>query len=115
MGVAIKLYCMDLDTERAKTKPYKSTKIWNPKLKFQMRQVREVQKGRLWSDCNVANVFTQDETIRLLRDKYTKQFFHTFMKGYLNYRAGEWEVAKEAFNVSTKMLGEEDGPSHALL
>jgi len=35
--------------------------------------------------------------------------------GYHNYIAGEWMVASKLFTETRNMLGEEDGPSMALL
>jgi len=43
-------------------------------------------------------------------------FFQLFTKGYLNYEAGEWDVARRVFEQTREMLGaSRDGPSKALL
>jgi class 3 adenylate cyclase len=113
---AVKLYCLDLDTEALAPKDYKAKA--KPKLKFKVRQVRDCQKNDHADtdvDMRAHLQFEKDPSLQILRKKYTTTFFKTFQKGYLNYRAGEWEVAMEALEESDQMLGSSDGPSRCLL
>jgi len=61
------------------------------------------------------NVFNGNKFLTDMRASYTKEFFQTYRKGYLNYRAGEWDVAIDTFTESESMLGFSDHPSHVLI
>jgi len=63
----------------------------------------------------VHDLFQSDPDIVNMRKQYPTLFFQLFTKGYLNYEAGEWDVARRVFEQTHKMLGESDGPSKALL
>mmetsp|Transcript_86183 Transcript_86183/g.191972 ORF Transcript_86183/g.191972 Transcript_86183/m.191972 type:complete len:81 (+) Transcript_86183:2-244(+) len=53
--------------------------------------------------------------MKKMRQVFPARFFQIFSKGYLNYEAGEWDVARSVFEETIGMLGEPDGPSKALL
>merc|ERR1711988_980037 len=84
-----------------------------------IRQLREFEKQRYWEDPNqqVCTQFESNPDLITLRKKYVKPFFQAFQKGYLNFRAGEWDVARTALTDSQTMLGagHVDGPSVTLL
>lgn len=77
---------------------------------------REQDKEEKKSDSFVVSVhFDNDPDIQKMREGYSKRFFQLFLKGYLNYEAGEWDVAREVFEQTSDMLREGDGPSSTLL
>lgn len=81
----------------------------------QRRQAREVGKQKmLYVEQDLE--FENDRFIRQMRRQHTRQFFQEFERGYLNYEAGEWDVACEALR-RTMYLPQRvlDGPSNVLL
>lgn len=83
-----------------------------------MRQQREAVKAtKLEESYEVHALFETDEDVRLMRKSYSDEFFQLFEKGYLNYEAGEWGVARDMFERTQHMLRglPEDGPSWHLL
>lgn len=66
--------------------------------RFKIRQLREVRKNEKWSDdVFIADVLADDDDVKNMRNKYTKEFFHRFSMGYRNYEAGEWLAARDMF------------------
>jgi len=55
-----------------------------------------------------------DFHLRNMRTIYTAEFCQMYERGYLNYEAGEWAVASEAF-IKTRSMLISDGPSNTLL
>jgi hypothetical protein len=111
----VEVFVMDLDIDTVTMVPYVATGS-GAKERFKIRQIRNVAKDSFWKESfSAVSLFSTDHTLKLMRAKYTKKFFQAFQKGYLNYRAGEWEVALEALKESSNMLGTADGPSTALI
>lgn len=93
--------------------------------RYQERQNREKMKlQKLEKSFQVHQVFDTDNSVRRMRERFFLAFFQEFEKGYLNYEAGEWDVAEQVLRKTKTMLrcagGEygrvcEDGPSRTLL
>merc|ERR1719506_3467749 len=84
------------------------------KEKNRIKQIRTIRKDANL-DMKAAAEFKRDPVLAQMREKFSKPFFQAYQKGYLNYRAGEWDVAMEAFQESLDMLDFTDGPSKALI
>merc|ERR1712146_116917 len=63
----------------------------------------------------IESLFETDPDLKAMRQAFPKRFFQLFTKGYLNYEAGEWDVARVVFEQTRHMLADVDGPSQALL
>eukprot|EP00929_Paragymnodinium_shiwhaense_P002445 TRINITY_DN102704_c0_g1_i1.p1 TRINITY_DN102704_c0_g1~~TRINITY_DN102704_c0_g1_i1.p1 ORF type:complete len:1045 (+),score=297.93 TRINITY_DN102704_c0_g1_i1:291-3425(+) len=112
----MELYAVDLDYTAATVKTAHWCGKWNVAQRFKARQQLEVEKARKWSQSyDVATLFFTQEAVRVMRERYTTNFLCTFNIGYLNYVAGEWNVARRFLTQSKDMTGREDGPSRALL
>lgn len=60
--------------------------------------------------------FAFDKNVQRMRRRYTFDFMQAFEKGYVNYEAGEWDVAADVLRETSQMLVPPgDGPSVALL
>jgi len=82
----------------------------------QEKATREQRKDAIKQDqFMVHEVFKTDKNIRRMRDTFLLDFFREFEKGYLNYEAGEWDVAAKVLGRTAGMLEVEDGPSKTLL
>jgi len=110
-----KLYTVDLDDlalEVERIVPHANTKH----AKFKLHYERQRKKNERWSDdFKMHSFFESDTDIQTMRHKFSVEFFCRFNMAYLNYEAGEWEVAKEMFEATRFLLATEDGPSAALL
>merc|ERR1712178_643384 len=85
---------------------------------FELRMQREKAKEeKMTPEFLVHDLFQSDPDIVNMRKQYPPLFFQLFTKGYLNYEAGEWDVARRVFEQTLNMLGAgwADGPSKALL
>jgi len=94
----------------------------NPKRKiknrYKARLLREEMKNaKMEESYSVVKEFTLDEDLRKMRAPYFLSFFQEFEKGYLNYEAGEWDVARFVLEKTKDMVTDcaEDGPSATLL
>jgi len=113
MSTSIHLHTVDLNAEGLSTDQVLPKQPQNP---FELRMQREKAKEeKMQSTFHVHRLFASDMDIRIMRKDFPVRFFQTFAKGYLNYEAGEWDVAKEEFEATLNMLDEPDGPSKALL
>jgi class 3 adenylate cyclase len=90
----------------------------------QRRQDREIEKQKMLH-IEQDFAFENDRFIMQMRRQHTQQFFQEYERGYLNYEAGEWDVACEALR-RTMFLPRRvtahfdrqqqlDGPSNVLL
>ena len=59
----------------------------------------------------MSTLLSKDKFFALLRQSFDPMFAATFEKGFLNYPAGEWTVARDSLN--EYCAG--DGPSRSLL
>jgi len=74
------------------------------------------KREKLSDDYSPYAELTEDTYINIMRKIYTKDLFQKFEKGYLNYEAGEWDVAAKVLRETSLMLPDHmDGPSCALL
>jgi len=93
--------------------------------RYQERQNREKMKLlKLEKSFEVHHVFDTDNNVRRMRERFFLSFYQEFEKGYLNYEAGEWDVAEQVLRKTKTMLRcaggdygmiSEDGPSRTLL
>jgi len=86
------------------------------------RQDREYMKvKKLSRSFQVAKEWDNDKNVKRMRDRFFPRFFQEFEKGYMNYEAGEWDVAENVLQNTRSMLFRdgsnnlEDGPSCTLL
>jgi class 3 adenylate cyclase len=114
--VPVEILSMDLHVDEIQVKPYTATTSGS-KEKNRIKQIRNVRKDAFFTEegWTAVGEFSKDKYLVQMREKYTKPFFQAYQKGYLNYRAGEWDVAMEAFQESLDMLEFSDGPSRALI
>mmetsp|Transcript_58280 Transcript_58280/g.138858 ORF Transcript_58280/g.138858 Transcript_58280/m.138858 type:complete len:870 (-) Transcript_58280:61-2670(-) len=113
----IKLHTIDLHTEallkETDEPPSSSRKGKNP---FELRMQRDKAKEeKLRPAFKVYKLFSAEPDLRAMRKDFPRKFFELFTKGYLNYEAGEWDVARVVFEQTRTMLGRIDGPSRTLL
>lgn len=110
-----KLYTLDLDDlvlEVDRVVAVAKTR----EAKFKARYEQRWQKNQRWQeDFDMHALFGSDADIRMMRSKFTVEFFCRFNMAYLNYEAGNWSVAKSMLEGTRFMLATEDGPSSALL
>eukprot|EP00928_Gymnodinium_smaydae_P006338 TRINITY_DN12237_c0_g3_i1.p1 TRINITY_DN12237_c0_g3~~TRINITY_DN12237_c0_g3_i1.p1 ORF type:complete len:1015 (+),score=183.25 TRINITY_DN12237_c0_g3_i1:92-3136(+) len=88
------------------------------------RRFRDDLKNRIFaSDFNASNMLKSDRLLAQMRRSFTGDFFQSYTTGYLNYEAGEWEVAEKVLRRTRLMLRRfgkgdqiiEDVPSTKLL
>lgn len=85
---------------------------------FELRRQREKAKEeKMQSSFEVKHILETDSDLRHMRADYPERFFQQFRKGFFNYEAGEWTVAREVFEATFSMLQLpwSDGPSQFLL
>lgn len=111
------LYSVDCDYMSIKVDKSEPLQItWNSKQRFRARQFNESQKTEMKSsECVIADIFDKDANIKVMRRRFTQEFFQNFNMGYQNYAEGEWAVARRMLVSTQCLLGVEDGPSSALL
>lgn len=69
------------------------------------RRQREESKQRIREgDYHVSVVFDTDNIVRRMRGRFSLAFFQEFEQGYLNYEAGEWDVAERVLRHTSTML-----------
>mmetsp|Transcript_49471 Transcript_49471/g.115712 ORF Transcript_49471/g.115712 Transcript_49471/m.115712 type:complete len:873 (+) Transcript_49471:116-2734(+) len=113
----LKLHTIDLYAEclhrEVEEQMQLSRKPMNP---FELRMQRDKAKEeKLQQSFKVHKLFSSEPDIRMMRRDFPRKFFDLFMKGYLNYEAGEWDVARVVLEQTRTMLGRIDGPSRTLL
>eukprot|EP00449_Zooxanthella_nutricula_P024688 CAMPEP_0198530172 /NCGR_PEP_ID=MMETSP1462-20131121/26198_1 /TAXON_ID=1333877 /ORGANISM="Brandtodinium nutriculum, Strain RCC3387" /LENGTH=511 /DNA_ID=CAMNT_0044260041 /DNA_START=1 /DNA_END=1536 /DNA_ORIENTATION=- len=82
------------------------------------KRVREERrKRRMSAEHHAWEEFMKDKLILRMRMPYTLDFFQAYEKAYVNYEAGEWDVAAQVLRTTATMLKVQhaDGPSCALL
>jgi len=110
-----KLYTLDLD-DLALVPVAARRNAVSKSAKQKRRLEQQRNKAERWSEDYVMHdLFELDPDIVKMRERYTLEFFTRFHMAYLNYEAGEWEVAKKMLEVARACLGVDDGPSGALL
>lgn len=113
MSAPIRLHTVDLNGEILHTEHVHTKRGVN---QFELRMQREKAKEeKMQETFLVHTLFETDSDIANMRKQYPPLFFQLFTKGYLNYEAGEWDVARSVFEQTRDMLGGGDGPSKALL
>lgn len=118
---AMRLFSVDLDYEILPVETaMRSRQRKGMANRYRERQQREQEKSDLLLESfKVHQVFDTDRYVRRMREPFLVDFFREFEKGYLNYEAGEWDVAAKVLLKTKAMLpGQhrvEDGPSATLL
>eukprot|EP00927_Polykrikos_kofoidii_P038864 TRINITY_DN33308_c0_g1_i1.p1 TRINITY_DN33308_c0_g1~~TRINITY_DN33308_c0_g1_i1.p1 ORF type:complete len:956 (-),score=150.21 TRINITY_DN33308_c0_g1_i1:278-2872(-) len=117
MSTSIHLHTLDLHGEALKTECEDAQqRPSHGQNQFELRLQREKAKDeKMQSLFLVHQCFETDPDVRVMRKDFPVRFFQLFTKGFLNYEAGEWDVAKSVFETTIGILGEVDGPSRALL
>mmetsp|Transcript_84256 Transcript_84256/g.195887 ORF Transcript_84256/g.195887 Transcript_84256/m.195887 type:complete len:1018 (+) Transcript_84256:52-3105(+) len=118
-----RLFTVDLDYECLSIKDSKAEKRKESVNRYQERQLREQAKDAVLQEkYKVNEIFNTDVCVVAMRARYPLKFFQDFERGYLNYEAGEWDVAEQYLLKTKTMLWNftqcrvmEDGPSRALL
>ncbi len=112
------LYTLDLDPEALASRLHANKTFVarrrnvNP---FKVRQLRESRKAvKMQTSYNVEKEWEQDADYVALRKKFKPEFQALFSMAYLNYEAGQWDIAKTALDQTRVMLGCVDGPSETL-
>jgi len=109
MSTAMRLHTVDIVAENL------SSDAVAPK-RSEIKRLREKTKEEKFRRTfKVHELFETNSDLRQMRKDFPKSFFQLFSKGYLNYEAGEWDVARDIFERTREMLPEPDGPSRALL
>jgi len=98
------------------------------KTKFKLKQERIKRMNERWSDAFDTHWnFITDPDVLNMRSKFNEEFFCRFRMGYLNYIAGQWDIARELLDTARFLLvaealgegtlaaGREDGPSASLI
>lgn len=115
--VPMTIHSVDLDVsclkvDRSEPLPF----AWTSQRRFRARQFLESEKVQKWNrQIEIVSYFDKDRNIHSMRRRYTEEFFQHFNMGYQNYCQGEWAVARRMLAGTQTMLGDEDGPSSALL
>jgi len=106
------IYTLDLDDLAMEVSRFFGVLSAKEKGKYRLEIRRK--KAERWSDDYImGGLFERDPDIAKLREKYTIEFFGRFRMGYLNFEAGEWEVARRILEETRHLLITEDGPSAA--
>jgi len=118
-----RLFTVDLNIEVLPVESAMSEKRRRKVNHIQERQEREQVKVEILNEgYRVHEVFDSDKYVRRMRERFVLAFFQEFERGYLNYEAGEWDVAAQVLGKTKTMLWNsnagrttEDGPSCTLL
>jgi class 3 adenylate cyclase len=114
----LRIYTMDFDVSVLPVDPPLCTDglIWNMRQRFKARQALEaVKQGKLSpSRCMVKDLEAMEDA-KAMRARFSERMFQVFGMAFHNYIAGEWKIAQGYFTETRRVLGDEDGPSTALL
>jgi len=131
--IPLRLYTLDLDAlclDVLPQSPVVNGEDRTVKNRYKLRQLRELEKSRKWQDDYwVPDAFEADEDIRLMRRKFSPEFFRRFAMAYRNYEAGEWKASRDMLltchyapksnagrcTICSEAAWPEDGPTVALL
>eukprot|EP00446_Apocalathium_sp_SHHI-4_P017878 CAMPEP_0177290688 /NCGR_PEP_ID=MMETSP0367-20130122/75881_1 /TAXON_ID=447022 ORGANISM="Scrippsiella hangoei-like, Strain SHHI-4" /NCGR_SAMPLE_ID=MMETSP0367 /ASSEMBLY_ACC=CAM_ASM_000362 /LENGTH=364 /DNA_ID=CAMNT_0018748201 /DNA_START=57 /DNA_END=1148 /DNA_ORIENTATION=+ len=107
----LRIHALDLDD--LSLEPSRSSALGKP-LERRTRAELRRKKAERWSDeCIMGETFDRDSELQKMRAKYTDEFFAHFRMAYLNFEAGEWEIARKLFEKTRECLVVEDGPTMA--
>jgi class 3 adenylate cyclase len=119
---AMRLFTVDLNCEALSVDmDLRHQRKLDAKSRYHQKQMREKTKlAKLDNDFQVHQAFDADKNIKKMRERCASDFFQEFEKGYMNYEAGEWNVAGEVLSATRQMLSDgvriaEDGPSRILV
>lgn len=113
---AIRLFSVDLNHEVLPVESAATARRRSRISRWQEKAENERRKCSIMEESFVDyEVFNLDKHIKRMRERFKLNFFREFEKGYLNYEAGEWDVAAKVLRETQRMLDVEDGPSRTLL
>lgn len=116
MSTPTRVFSVDLSGEGLKGKYIGSNASGRGQNPFEVRRLREKAKEeKLQASFKVYGLFQKDPDLVRMREKFQPRFFQQYSKGFFNYQAGEWGVAKTVFESTVNMLPWVDGPSKVLL
>jgi len=115
LGDSFELFTMDLDDLALKVE--KESGPLSKSQKFKEKMDRQRRKAERWSDdFDMGQFVKQDEDIKLMRKRYSQEFFTKFKKALLCYENGNWSDAVPLLEeLRFYNAGEEDGPTCAIL
>jgi len=115
------VYTLDLDDAAldaiglAEQQPMKGRRN-SLRARLKVRRAMQQRRRERWADeFDMHSMFTDDQDVFMMREKFTPEFFGLFHMAFLNYEAGEWPQAKLNFEAASDVLGGDDGPSALLL
>lgn len=113
--LATQLFTIDL--EPASLNVNRGSANWQKKESVeQIAKRRASRKHHVFSDTyQVIDQLSCDRNVARMRQHLTLEFYQEFEKGFLNYIAGEWDVASTVLSETRTMLRQVDGPSDVLL
>jgi len=91
--------------------------IEKKKQRVQSRTRRDELREKAFTDqTRVSKYFSADRDIVNMRSSFTKEFYLAFKEGMNAYTLGDWEKAKQIFEVTQTMIPDwKDGPSTTIL
>lgn len=105
----------NIEVNPSATKALQEKRMQSKGEKFRQRMERRRKKAERWADdFTMADLFERDVDIMKLRSGYSDEFFARFQMAFLNYEAGEWDVAKTILQQVAELHEGEDGPSIAM-
>jgi len=115
----IRVFTIDLDTEADSLSLSMQSQRKGTKRTTRSNN-QEIKAKKLKDNYEPSYVFSTDTHIQRMRSIFKLEFFQKFERGYLNYEAGEWDVAEQVLRETRSMLLSGrihyiDGPSHALI
>ncbi len=116
----VDIYCLDLDSRAEILTQYEiENGVQSTSTHMSRRRQgreREKRKTSRW-ETDMLLFLYKDKYFQSLRHVYDSNslFRELFQKGFLNYEAGEWDVAKDTFNDILTLHVKNDGPSERLL
>lgn len=114
-GTGMNIYTIDLDEDALDVDALHDAPITKA-AKFKVRFERQRRKAERWGDDFPLHLmFDDDPSLKVMRERYTEEFFCKYKMAYLNYEAGNWPIAGIMLEETRYLLGIEDGASCALL
>mmetsp|Transcript_92633 Transcript_92633/g.145378 ORF Transcript_92633/g.145378 Transcript_92633/m.145378 type:complete len:980 (-) Transcript_92633:6-2945(-) len=111
------IHSVDLDFTSVRVDTSDPLKMpWTSQRRYRARQWLESEKQqKLNLSVEIKEFWEKDRNIKVMRKRFTTEFFQHFNMGYQNYAQGEWAVARRMLSFTQTMLGVDDGPSGAIL
>lgn len=114
----LRIFTMDLEVSVLPVDPPLQHEglIWNMRQRFKARQALEaIKQSKLSAGRCMVKDLEAMEDAKAMRARFSERMFQVFGMAFHNYIAGEWKIAQGYFTETRRVLGDEDGPSAALL